>query len=262
MTTERPFADPWPAPDVAWGDPPWLMSGVSATAWFTTAPDAVAALVSPTFEPLQAGGGVPTRLRFYQNDFEPRDGDPAFRSQMAGQFREAVIAFKGRIAGVDGEYSAYMWTDSDRYLMWGRENFGWPLLRADTSLVGGLWQAEATGESSRCRIMAADFTATLEISSDGTEEPVTGPGPNWLTPRRLLFPGADEPERRDLLVVRPEVIRSGRFTRREGQLRIDAPAGSWPASLAPLGAVEVHALEDFEICVGHDVRTVGESVSR
>ena len=260
MTAARQFADPWPGPEAPWGDPPWLMSGVSVTAWFETSPDAVASLVSPAFEPLRGQAGVPTRLRFYRIDFEPRDGDAAFRSHLAGQFLEAVIAFKGWIAGVDGEYSAYMWTDSDRYLAWGRENFGWPLVRGDIDLSGELWQDGEAGTGSMCRLSVPGLTATLTVTGDRADDVVSpAPGPNWLTPRRILFPGGGEPERRDLLVVRPEVLRPGRLTHRDGHIRLDAAPGSWPASLAPVGAVQVHALEDFRICVGDDVRTIRES---
>ncbi|MGH3274633.1 MAG: acetoacetate decarboxylase family protein [Streptosporangiaceae bacterium] len=259
MTASRQFADPWPAPEMPWGDPPWFMSGVSVTAWFETAPDAVAALVSPAFEPVPGAAGVPTRLRFYRIDFEPRDGDAAFRHQMAGQFLEAVIAFKGRIAQADGEYSAYMWTDSDRYLAWGRENFGWPLVRGDIELSGTLWQDGGTETGSTCRLSIPGLTATLEVTGDRADDVSPGPGPNWLTPRRILFPGDGGPERRDLLVIRPEVVRPGRFTHRDGHVRLDASPGTWPASLAPLGGVQIHALEGFRICVGHDVSTVRES---
>jgi hypothetical protein len=255
MTNAREFADPWPAPEAMWADPPWLMSGISVTAWFETSPAAVSALLSPDFEPQCGTGGVPTRVRFYRVDFEPRDGDEEYRRQMAGQFLEAVIAFKGRIAGVTGEFSAYMWTDSDTYLCWGRENFGWPLTRARFELTGGIW-GDAGSAASSCRVTRRDFSWTLEVDASQADEVAAGPSPNWLTPRRILFPGGSEPERRDLLVVRPEVRRAGRFTHRTGTLTLDAVGDSWVATLAPLGPVEVHVLEDFQICVGHDVRIV------
>jgi Acetoacetate decarboxylase (ADC) len=255
MTSPRRFADPWPAPAVLWADPPWIMSGTSATAWFETAAAAVSTLLSPAFEPLTGTAGVPTRLRFYQVDYEPRDGDAAFRRRMAGSFREAVIAFRGRIAGYAGEYSAYMWTDREPYLCWGRENFGWPLVSGEIDLTGQLWGGlDVAG--TRCRLRADGFACTLDLEGPTAEDMPGGPGPSWLTPRRILFPGGSEPERRDLLVVRPAVLAPGRLTRRAGRLRLDAPAGSWIASLAPLGGVDIHALEGFRICVGDDVSTV------
>jgi len=251
----REFADPWPAPEAMWADPPWLMSGVSVTAWFETAPDAVSALLSADFEAQSGSSGVPTRVRFYRVDFEPRNGDDKYRQRMGGQFLEAVIAFKGRIAGLDGEFSAYMWTDSDAYLCWGRENFGWPLARAEFELTGEIW-GDGPGSASSCKVTRQDFSWTIEVDAAPADEVVPGPGPNWLTPRRLLFPGGSEPERRDLLVVRPEMLRGGRLTRRTGKLTLDAPGGSWVSTLMPLGSVEVQVLEDFQICVGDDVRIV------
>ena len=257
MMSPREFADPWPAPAAPWADPPWIMSGTSATAWFETPAAAVATLLSPAFEPAAGTTGVATRLRFYQVDYEPRDGDTEFRRRMAGRFREAVIAFRGRIAGYAGEYSAYMWTDSEPYLCWGRENFGWPLHSGDIELAGQLWNGlDVPG--ARCRLRAGGITCTLDLDGTVAEDLPGGPGPSWLTPRRILFPGGSEPERRDVLVVRPLVVQAGRLTRRSGHLRLDAPGGSWLASLAPLGQVDIHALEGFRICVGEDVSTVHE----
>ena len=261
MASPREFADPWPAPATRWADPPWIMSGTSATAWFETSAAAVATLLSPAFEPATGTTGVPTRLRFYQVDYEPRDGDAEFRRRMAGRFREAVIAFQGRIAKYAGEYSAYMWTDSEPYLCWGRENFGWPLHSGDIELTGQLWSGLGQ-PGARCRLRASGFACTLDLEGTVAEDLPGGPGPSWLTPRRILFPGGSEPERRDVLVVRPAVVQAGRLTRRSGRLRLDAPGGSWLASLAPLGRVDIHALEGFRICVGEDVSTVHEHGAR
>jgi hypothetical protein len=258
MRRSRQFADPWPAPGVLWADPPWIMSGTSLTAWFEAPVAAVGALLSPAFEPLTGASGVPARLRFYQVDYEPRDGGADFRRRMAGSFREAVIAFKGRIAGHEGEYSAYMWTDCEPYLCWGRENFGWPLVRGDIKLTGHLWGGPVEA-GTHCQLRVNGFTCALDLNGPPGEDMPGAPGSSWLTPRRILFPGGSEPERRDVLLVRPAVLETGRLTRRAGHLRLDAPAGSWIASLAPVGGVEIHALEEFRICVGADVSTVREA---
>jgi hypothetical protein len=259
MTSSRQFADPWPAPGVPWADPPWIMSGTSLTAWFETPAAAVAALLSPAFEPLTGAAGVPTRLRFYQVDYQPRDGGAEFRRRMAGRFREAVIAFMGQIAGHGGEYSAYMWTDCEAYLCWGRENFGWPLVSGDIELTGHLW-GDLAAAGTHCQLRANGFIYRLDLDGPSTEDmPGSSAGPSWLTPRRILFPGGSEPERRDVLLIRPAVLETGRFTRRAGRVRLNAPAGSWIAALAPLGEVDIHALEGFRICVGDDVGTVREA---
>jgi len=235
------------------------MSGTSLTAWFETPAAAVVALLSPAFEPLTGAAGVLTRLRFYQVDYQPRDGGAEFRRRMAGRFREAVIAFKGQIAGHAGEYSAYMWTDCEPYLCWGRENFGWPLVSGDIDLTGDLWGGPA-GAGTHCELRTHGFSYALDLDGSAAEDmPGSGPAASWLTPRRILFPGGSEPERRDVLLVRPAVLEAGRFTRRAGRVRLDAPAGTWIASLAPLGEVDIQALEGFRICVGDNVGTVREA---
>jgi hypothetical protein len=235
------------------------MSGTSLTAWFETPPAAVTALLSPAFEPLVGAAGVPTRLRFYQVDYQPRDGGAEFTRRMAGRFREAVIAFKGQIAGHAGEYSAYMWTDCEPYLCWGREIFGWPLVSGSIELTGHLWGGPA-GAGTHCQLRTNGFSYALDLDGPAAEDlPGNGPAASWLTPRRILFPGGSEPERRDVLLVRPAVLEAGRFTRRAGRVRLDTWANSWIASLAPLGEVDIHALEGFRICVGDDVGAVHEA---
>jgi len=154
-----------------------------------------------------------------------------------------------------------MWTDCEPYLCWGRENFGWPLGSGDIELTGQLW-SDPDAAGTRCQLRASGFTCTLDLEGTLAEDMPGGPGPSWLTPRRILFPGGSEPERRDVLIVRPAVVQAGHLTRRTGRLSLDAPAGSWLASLAPLGRVDIHALEGFRICVGEDVSTVHEPGAR
>ena len=249
------FLDPWPSPESMWADPPWIMSGSSVTAWFGTDADAVRNLLSPSFVPLEGVDGVPTRLRFYDIKFEPRDGSPQEKARGAGTFREAVIAFKGSIAHVDGEFSAWMWSDGDVYNSWGREVFGWPMMRARINIEGALFDSDVLSQT-KFSLVTEEFSLNLEVHDEPIEELTPMPSVNWLTPRRILFPGGQEAERRDLLVVRPKVLKPGLFTRHSGNLWQEGGQGTWISNLKPLGDVVVHRSKNFLISVGDVVDTV------
>lgn len=255
VSSRQTFLDPWPAPDSLWSDPPWIMSGSSVTAWFETDAEAVRKLLSPSFLPLDGIDGVPTRLRFYDITFEPRDGSPEEKARGAGTFREAVIAFKGSIAQVDGEFSAWMWSNGDVYNAWGREVFGWPMVRAKIDIDGSLFDSGRSGQTT-FSLVTDEFSLHLEVNDEPIEELSPGPSPNWLTPRRVLFPGGQEAERRDLLIVRPAVLQPGVFSRHAGNLSQEGGSETWISSLMPIGEVVVHSSRDFLISVGDSVETV------
>jgi hypothetical protein len=249
------FADPWPAPDPLWADPPWLLSGTCVTAWFESDAQAANDLMSPSFEVLMGSVGVPTRFRFYDIEFQPRDGSDEYRTRMSGRFREAVIAFKGSIAGHTGEYSAYMWSDDEVYTAWGREVFGWPLVRGRIDLDGPVWRGQEGG-TSVSTLHGPSFAFSVTVAEGTGEETSIGPGADWLTPRRVIFPDGSD-ERRDLNIVRPTVVAAGTLQRRGGSVEVDCPADSWLDGLRPLGdVVEVQTLEGFCLCVGDNVDTI------
>jgi hypothetical protein len=258
------FLDPWPAPDEMWAEPPWLMSGTSITAWYESDPIAVAKNVSPSFVPMVGEKGVRTRIRFYDVDFQPTTGDDAYRIKMSGKFREAVIAFKGSISGIEGEYSAFMWTNHDGYMSWGREIFGWPLMRGSIELAGSHW-GEFPSERSISQIQGDGFhLQIIGNSSLGQEIPIRASS-LWLTPRKIIFPAGEEAERRDLLIVRPKIIQAGQLFHHEGEFNFIAAEGSPIAGLGPIGDYVIHRHHGFTILVGHDVeiiRGVGDKSSK
>jgi hypothetical protein len=225
------------------------------TAWFETDFDAVDHLISPSFVSAMGHQGVPTRLRFYDIAFEPRDGSPEEKTRNSGTFREAVIAFKGNISGVDGEFSAWMWADDDTYIAWGREIFGWPLVRGQIDINGAIFNSSSSGQTA-CSLVTKDFSLHLSIDDEPVEDLSFGPASNWLTPRRILFPDGQETERRDLNIVRPSVLDPGRFSLHTGKLTQDGGNGMWISTLQPIGEVVVHSLKDFSICVGDSVETI------
>jgi Acetoacetate decarboxylase (ADC) len=255
MTNKPTFLDPWPAPQHLWADPPWILSGTSITAWFEVDEAAVRNVVSPSFTSFSGDHGVFTRLRFYDIKFEPRDGTDEFKKKMSGGFKEAVIAFKGSFADVPGEFSAFMWTDDDTYIGWGREIFGWPLIRSEITLEGKSW-GDSAQKNSSCRVKSADFDLSLVMEDSTAVEHPVGMGANWLTPRRVIFPSGDEPDRHDLNIVLPTIINPGNFYVHEGEVSFSADSNSIVAGLNPISKPIIHRHKDFRICVGDNVRTI------
>ena len=255
MTDKPLFPHPWPAPQHLWADPPWILSGTSITAWFEVDADVVANLVSPSFKSISGEKGVITRRRFYDIKFEPRDGSPSFKTKMSGTFKEAVIAFKGSFAEVEGEYSAFMWTDDDTYIGWGREIFGWPLIRAEINLKGKSWD-QASIDNSHCQVKSNDFNLSLALDDDSGIEKAIGRGPNWLTPRRVIFPAGNEPDRHDLNIVRPTILEMGNFYTHTGEVTLDIDKGSIIDGMKPLTKPVIHRHANFKICVGDNVETI------
>src|SRR6266508_1124642 len=154
--------DPWPSPQPSWQDPPWLMTGRVLTAWFEAPWAVLAASMSPELRPEQAAQ-VRIRLRFYELRFEAlgrNEGQPL--SPAEGRFREGAIGFPARARDVDGEASLYLWTDSDTYLMWSREAFGWPVARGEIELSGSIWtSSDLVGASGGGRLEDAWGTAAI-----------------------------------------------------------------------------------------------------
>jgi hypothetical protein len=255
MSGKPHFPNPWPAPQHLWADPPWVLSGTSITAWFEVDAKAVANLVSPAFKSLTGDTGVITRLRFYDIKFEPRDGTPEFKKKFGGTFKEAVVAFKGSIADVDGEYGALYWTDDDIYFSWGREIFGWPLIKSDITLKGKVWDASSKDQT-HCRVQSSDFDLSITMDDDSAVEQAIGKGPNWLTPRRVIFPAGNEPDRHDLNIVRPTIIDPGNFYVHQGSVMFDVKTGSMISGLKPLTKPVIHRHANFKICVGDNVETI------
>ena len=248
------YQSPWPAPLSLWADPPWLMSGRCLTAWFETDTDRVRSLLSPSFIPRLGKKGVVTRLRFYDIDYSPASNEEALIPSNSGSFKEAVVAFAGEIAGVQGEYSAFMWTDSLSYFSWGRENFGWPLLISEIELSGAFWDSSSKDQV-RSSICAEGASWELVSENQAQETLTIGSAANWLTPRRSLFTSTGAFEERDLLIVRPKIIEPGLLTAHTGDLRFSVSPESIFAGLQPLGSCTVHQHSRFRLSVGGDVES-------
>jgi hypothetical protein len=244
---------PWPSPHPAWQDPPWLLAGRVITAWFMVPWEVAKRAMSPDLMPDPANE-VRIRLRFYELTFEALGENPGQSlAPRAGRFREAVVGFPARFGERAGEVSLFMWTDSDTYLMWAREAFGWPLLRGEIQLEGSAWTSdELEGSTGRAAVETDWGTARLVDATVGQQASNGSPAAWWLTPRRLLRRGGLDGELRELLAVRPAVRKQG--TRYSGVGRV-AFAFREPHPLAGLGEAdaELDVADGFELVVAETV---------
>jgi hypothetical protein len=254
---DRGFRDPWPSPQSAWSDPPWILEGRVATAWFTIARDRLATFLSADLLPRGGTGAVRARVRFYDVRFHA-DGQPG---SSAGRFREAVVAFASSVGSVDGEVSLFMWTDDDTYMLWGREIFGWPLERAAMDLQGPLWSEGALGDAISGVSTARCSHGELGLRIDEGRLAPASPSAAaiWITPRRVLRRAGLDGDTREVLLVRPQMLDAGR--------RYEASGSAWLSFSAghPLAGIEVAAptfevVDGIRIRVGADVDVVGEPV--
>jgi hypothetical protein len=172
---------------------------------------------------------------------------------MEGRFREAVVAFLARTRGIDGEVSLFMWTDSDTYMMWSREVFGFPLLRGAIDLSGSLWGNPAVeGTAGAARLSLGDSWAALFI--DQVQQGARGSqtAPNWITPRRILQRAGLDAETREVLIVRPEIRDPGMWHRATGNVALAFEAAHPLHGLEARDA-ECDVVDGFELVVGSDV---------
>lgn len=254
-TTARRWRDPWPSPQAPYYDPPWVMRGRAVTAWFQAPWDVATAILSPDLLPPPAAF-VRARLRFYDLDFEAVSPATLPLAVRKGRFREGVIALAARYAELDGEVSTFLWTDSQTYLMWGREVFDWPIGLARVELTGSLWvEGVDVGKTGDARIVDACGSASL-VDVRVTGEAARGtPSGHWLTPRRILHGAGCDGETRELLIVRPTVSQPGSTYIGTGCVRFNFDA---PHPLQRLGETEaqIEVADGFELLVGADVEVV------
>jgi len=232
-----------------WPDPPWWMRGTTVTAWFIPPEPLAGTVLGPLHD---AGAKRLARVRFYDVEFAGR-GRPAGIAG-DGRFREAVIAFPARAGDVIGEVSAFMWTDSETYLTWGREVFGWPLRQATFDLAGTAWRGGPGGGTGRVRFDGGGLA--LDFSAVPGRDVITVPGAgSWISPRRIIPSGPPAPARIEINAVEPRVVTPGARRPVDAEVRLLFPAGHPLHELVPaITCAEVHT--GFEIVVGETVRTL------
>jgi acetoacetate decarboxylase len=129
------------------------------------------------------------------------------------RFREAVIAFPVRVAGMEGDYPTYMYADEFAYTAMGREVLGWPVRDAqlevdpepDTGLAAG---TTITGRAWRI----GQEIMRIDLVLDGHVDVITDDAPGrWINTR--IIPDTGDSGRAELA----QLVWSGprRIERRE-----------------------------------------------
>jgi hypothetical protein len=249
--------DPWPSPQPAWQDPPWLLSGRVLTAWFSVDTDVLRASLSPDLLPL-AEAPYRIRLRFYDLAFRALGENPGQSlAPTEGRFRETAVGFPARAGTGDGDMSVFMWADSDTYIMWAREAFGWPLLRGAFQLEGEIWSrpSDLVGASGTSVLTDDWGTATIAQATLTAETPSGSLAARWVTPRRILHRGGLAGDTRELQVVRPEVRSTGTRYGGTGSAEFSFRAPH-PLALLDRHEAEIDLVDSFELLVGGDVEVI------
>jgi hypothetical protein len=149
-----------------------------------------------------------------------------------------------------GEISAHMWSDSDTYMHWGRDVFGWPILRAPVELSGPIWADDINESSTGAASLELEDGSRAAISVSGVGDDLPPPTASaWITPRLIASPVE---ERRELLVVRPTFLDTGHRFAVAGSVEL---AFREPHPLAALEPVNVR----IEMSTGIKLR-VGDHV--
>jgi hypothetical protein len=200
---------------------------------------------------------VQVRLRFYELAFEAL-GPPAGGALAAanGKFKEAAIGFPCRRGDQPGEVSLFLWSDSEVYMLWAREAFGFPVRLADIKLEGTLWNsaelAGTTGNASAQDGWGRASVADVHVSGPAQAPPV---GAKWFTPRRTLCRAGLDGDIRELLLVKPGVRNAGNRYVGSARVSFEFAADHPLASLGEYEA-EVDIADGIELVVGADVDLV------
>lgn len=236
----------WPGPFGLEAPTPWALSGRQVTAWFTLTQEVIDRYVHPDLRPRPADT-YPSRARFYTLEV---DGE---------RFHEAAISLPIRVGDVDGEASALLWGDSERYCAWARDGFGWTVVPATFDCSGSLWQERSpAGGTGRVTASWGGRSLVLEIADPVVEEAASGGWMTrlpWLAPRRIVHRAGLDGETREVFKITPTMRRPG--TRFAGQGILDIDFGPHDP-LSTQGGIrcDLEVIDDFEIVVGEDVEIV------
>jgi hypothetical protein len=246
-------SDPWPSAQPSWSDPPWLVSGRSVTAWFDILWENLEQVMSRDLLP-EPASSVRCRLRFYDLRFRALGQAPGRSAiESEGRFREGVVGFPARYGPVSGETSQFIWSDSELYMLWSREAFGWPVRLGRIELNGNLWTSEdLQGSSGTARVADRWGSASIEDISVGDKSLDPAPSGSWLTPRRTLIRGGAGGETRDLLIVRPTLRQAGNRFSATGRVTFDFPSPH-PLRLLQDQPAAIQVADGFELIFAEDV---------
>ncbi|MHB8397399.1 MAG: hypothetical protein ACYDCI_00470 [Candidatus Limnocylindrales bacterium] len=196
---------------------------------------------------------IEVRLRFYDVAFRGT-ARPDVRAPGAGRFREAVIALPAVANGVDGQVSAFMWSDNIVYQMWAREAFGWPV-HLGTIGMSELADLSRTGDHAiEASLVAPDGEARLQVNGLRVADPAEARSDvAWLTPRRVMQRAGLDADERQVLVVRPTPVKRGVHYLGAGDVFLTFPADHVLHDASQVHHASIDADLDFEIVVGDRV---------
>ncbi len=137
---------------MAYGPPPWNMRGRTLSLRYRLADPDEARRHVPAGIEMDDDPIVRARIWDMEHDGLTRPGEPTRWTR----FREAVIAFPVRHAGMEGDYPTYMYADEFSYTAMGREVMGWPVrdarlevgpepvdgLAAGVTITGRSWRGD------------------------------------------------------------------------------------------------------------------------
>lgn len=239
-----------------WPDAPWRMRGTTVTAWFVPPGPLAESLLGPLRD---ADPHRTARIRFY--DVEFAGSQRSVSTAGRGHFREAVVAFPARSGELIGEVSTFMWTDSETYLTWGREVFGWPLRRAIFDLAGQAWRSGSGGGTGRATFQGGEIAIEFSNLASARDVMLVPGSGTWITPRMIIPSAPPIRPRIEINAVEPRTLVPGARRPVKANLQLSFPAGHPLHNLAPvITCAELHS--GFEIIVGETIRTLATYVTR
>jgi acetoacetate decarboxylase len=201
---------------VAYGPPPWRMSGRTLALWYRLADPAEARRHVPDFLELDEDPVV--RVRFWDMVHDAGLGpDVPGTNPEFGEFREAVVVFPVRVSLASGEllsgdFTTYMYSDDPTYTAFGREVMGWPVRHGRIHLsrpwgetlgagvkLTGLLERQGRG------IMRTTFELTELAPATGSRAPL----PTWISLKVVPAIDGPRPALRQLVRSGPERLDRG-----------------------------------------------------
>lgn len=243
---------------VAYGPPPWNMSGHTLAVWYRLADPSEARRHVP--EMLELDEDPVVRVRFWDMGHDaglgPRvPGDnPEF-----GSFREAVAVFPVRwrapdgSAVVDGDFTTYMYSDDPTYTAFGREVMGWPV-RHGRIHVSRPWSRELEEGLKLTGLLERQgrgiMRLTLKLTAPQPAAAAHTPLPVWLSLK--VVPAIDGPYPALLQLVSsgPDALRRGPVWTATASLEMDDAPNDELSFLRPRSIERAEYWSAVEVRVG------------
>jgi hypothetical protein len=249
------WSDPWPSGQPTWSDPPWVLRGRVLTAWFRAPWEALESSLSPELRPPKTDQ-VRIRCRFYDLSFEavglPSSGTVA---QRKGRFKEAAVGFPCEHRGLKGDSSLFLWTNSEIYMLWAREVFGFPVRLGTVSLEGSIWTEEdPNGTVGGATVNDSWGSLSIEVQELREDQTTTRPAPPiWFTTRRVINPAGQGDDRREVFLVHPTARKMSKRYLGRGSVSASFPSDHPLSSLGAVQDADFDLFSEIELVIGDHV---------